>query len=243
MKLVYSFTTKMGNYTDNDWVVIYYKASMRKAKSLGYKIKLYGCDFIYNNLKDDIDEFVSIQNEEFILTDDLKMHIHSKENLDCITIDGDVILESPLNLPTDCDVLFETKLLNTKNKKFKRYMDIFKKYDAVNHVEYFDYNGLHASNVGILKFNTQPTKDLLLKSYYSFRKYYLENIEPFENLTEWNDPSIIVCEYYFTRVMNANNISYKFCSDSNDYVHYASETKFEQKFFNHINSIFNKSII
>lgn len=243
MTLVYSFTTKMGNYTDNDWVVIYYKAAIRRAKQLGYRIKLYGCDFIYNNLKDDVDEFVSIENEEFILTDDLKMYIHSNENLDCITIDGDVILESSLNLPNDCDVLFERKLLNTKNKKFKKYMGIFKKYDVINNVEYFDYNGLHASNVGILKFNSQFAKNTLLKSYYTFRKYYLENIEPFENLTEWNDPSIIVCEYYFPKVMEATGISYKFCKEFNNYVHYASETKFEQKFFNHVNAIFNKSII
>lgn len=242
-KLVYSFTTKMGNYTDNAWVIIYYKAAILRARQLGYTIKLYGCDFIYDNLKDYVDEFVNIQNEEFILTDDLKMYIHSNEDLNCITIDGDVILESRLNLPTECDVLFERKLLNTKNKKFKRYMDIFKKYDVANHIEHFDYNGLHASNVGILKFNTQSTKDLLLKSYYNFRKYYLDNIEPFENLIEYSDPSIIVCEYYFPRVMKANNITYKFCSDSNDYIHYASETKFEQKFFNHVNSVFNKSII
>lgn len=243
MELVYSFTTKMGNYTDNEWVVIYYKASMLRAKSLGYKIKFYGCDFMYNNLKDYIDNFVSIENKDFILTDDLKMFIHSNEDLNCVTIDGDVILESKLNLPTDCDVLFETKLFNSKNEKFKRYMDIFKKYDIENNIKYFDYNGLHASNVGILKFNTQSSKDILLKAYYDFRKYYLETIEPIENLTDWNDPSIVVCEYYLTRVMNAMGITYKFCKEFNDYVHYASETKFQQKFFNHVNSIFNKSVI
>lgn len=243
MELVYSFTTKMGNYTDNQWVVIYYKAAMRRAKQLGYKIKFYGCDFMYDNLKDDIDSFVNVENEHFILTDDLKMYIHSKEDLNCITIDGDIILESKLNLPTDCDVLFETKLLNSKNKKFKKYMDIFKKYDIENSIKYFDYTGLHASNVGILKFNTQSSKDILLKAYYDFRKYYLETIEPIEKLTDWDDPSIIVCEYYFTKVMNSVGISYKYCKDFNDYTHYASETKFQQKFFNHINSIFNKSVL
>lgn len=233
----------MGNYTDNDWVVIYYRASMRIAKKLGYKIKLYGCDFIYENLKDDVDEFVNIQNESFILTDDLKMFIHSNEGLDCITIDGDIILDTPLNLPTDCDVLFETKLLNTRNEKFKKYIEIFKKYDVIGNIEYFDYNGLHASNVGILKFNTQESKNILLKSYYDFRRYYLENIEPYENLTNWNDPSIIVCEYYFPKVMKAKDITYKFCKDFNNYTHYASESKFQQKFFNHINAIYNKKIL
>ncbi len=243
MKLVYSFTTKMGNYTDNDWVVIYYKAAMRRARELGYKIKFYGCNFMYENLVDDIDEFVNIENEEFILTDDLKIFIHQKEGLDCVTIDGDIILESKLVLPEDCDVLFETKLLNTKNPKFNRYMDVFKKYNTSEYINSFDYNGLHACNVGVLKFNNIHTKNLLINRYYEFRKWYLETIEPSENLTQWNDPAIIICEYYFGRLLEKNNISYKFCRDFNDYTHYASELKFQQKFFNHINSIFNKNII
>ena len=243
MKLIYSFTTKMGNYTDNDWVVIYYKAAMRRARSLGYKIKLYGCNFMYENLIDDIDEFVSVEDEQFILTDDLKIFIHQREGLDCVTIDGDIILESKLILPDDCDVLFETKLLNTKNPKFNKYLDIFKKYKTSEHINLFDYNGLHACNVGILKFNNLHTKNLLINRYYQFRKWYLETIEPYENLTQWNDPSIIICEYYFGRLMEKNNISYKFCRDFNDYTHYASSLKFEQKFFNHINAVFNKKVI
>ncbi len=243
MKLVYSFTTKMGNYTDNDWVVIYYKAAMRRARSLGYKIKFYGCNFMYENLIDDIDEFVNIEDEEFILTDDLKIFIHQREGLNCVTIDGDIILESKLILPEDCDVLFETKLLNTKNEKFKRYMEVFKKYNTSNYVNNFDYDGLNACNVGILKFNNLHTKNLLINRYYQFREWYLKTIEPTENLTQWNDPSIVICEYYFARLMDKNNISYKFCREYNNYTHYASELKFQQTFFNHINAIFNKSII
>ena len=243
MKLIYSFTTKMGNYTDNDWVVIYYKAAMRRAKSLGYEIKFYGCNFMYENLIDDIDEFVNIENEEFILTDDLKIFIHQREGLECVTIDGDVILESKLVLPEDCDVLFETKLLNTKNPKFKRYMDIFKKYNTSEFINNFDYDGLHACNVGVLKFNNLHTKNLLINRYYQFREWYLKTIEPTEKLTQWNDPSIVICEYYFARLMDKNNISYKFCREYNNYTHYASNQKFEQKFFNHINSIFNKNLI
>jgi hypothetical protein len=243
MKLIYSFTTKMGNYTDNDWVVIYYKAAMRRARSLGYKIKFYGCNFMYENLIDDVDEFVNIEDEEFILTDDLKIFIHQKEDLDCVTIDGDIILESKLVLPEDCDVLFETKLLNSKNPKFNRYMNVFKKYNTSEYINSFDYDGLNACNVGVLKFNNLHTKNLLINRYYQFREWYLKTIEPTENLTQWNDPAIIICEYYFARLMDKNNISYKFCRDFNDYTHYASELKFKQKFFNHINAIFNKSII
>ncbi len=243
MKLIYSFTTKMGNYTDNDWVVIYYKAAMRRAKELGYTIKFYGCNFMYENLIDDIDEFVNIENEEFILTDDLKIFIHQKEGLDCVTIDGDIILESKLILPDDCDVLFETRLLNTKNHKFNKYMGIFQKYNVPDNIKGFDYSGINAFNVGILKFNNLHTKQLLINRYYQFRKWYLETIEPTEKLTEWNDPSIIICEYYFARLIEKNNVSYKFCRDFNDYTHYASELKFKQEFFNHINAVFNKKII
>jgi hypothetical protein len=240
MTLTYSFTKKLGNYSDNNWVVIYYKAAIKVARELGYRIKFYGCDFMYENIKDDVDEFINIENEEFILTDDLKIYIHSREGLDCVTVDGDLFLRSKLNIPMDCDVLFERRLLNSKNKKFLRYMDIFKKYGAKENIVDFDYDGHHACNVGILKFNNQETKDLLIKSYYDYRKWFLEVIEPAENLTKWNDPAIIICEYYFARILEKKKIPYKFCSDYNDYTHYASEMKFTKNFFKHVNDIFHK---
>ena len=98
MKLIYGYSTKMGNYDDNDWILLLFKASITRSKQLGYTIKLYGCNFAYDKLKDVIDEYVDITNEEFILTDDLKLYIHSKEDLNCITIDGDIILEHKLDL-------------------------------------------------------------------------------------------------------------------------------------------------
>lgn len=233
MQLIYSYTTHMNNYSDNGWVSIYYRASIIRAKSFGYKIKLYGCNFIYEQLKDIIDDFVNIDNLSFPLTDDLKLFIHSNENLDCVTIDGDIILNHKLSIPLDCDVVFDTKGQVTHSKqitKYKSYLNIFKKYDIPPSIKYFDYNAEYACNVGILKFNNQQTKDIMLSSYNNFREYYLSNIEPNEDLNILSDPAIILCEYNFERIINKENLSVKFLSDFNDYTHYASNLKFGDEF-------------
>ncbi len=243
MKLIYSYSTKMGNYDDNDWILLLFKASITRSKQLGYTIKLYGCNFAYDKLKDVIDEYVDITNEEFILTDDLKLYIHSKEDLDCITIDGDIILEHKLDLSKKCDIFFERKgqVKNSKSiTKFQKYLNVFKKYDVESNINYFNYDVHYACNMGILKFNNQNIKDLFISSYYNFRKYYLDVIEPIENLTYKNDPAIIVCEYMFACIIEQTTTKVKFCKDFNNYTHYMSNDKFTLKAWKHANDILNK---
>lgn len=244
MQLVYSYTTKMGNYTDNEWVMIYYRASMRVAKKFGYRIKLYGCNYTCINLEDEVDEIVNIENEEFILTDDLKLWIHQRENLDCITIDGDLMLFNKLNLPNDCDVIFEVSGLvssGSVDTKFNKYLDRFKKYNIDKIIPYFDYTGTTAYNVGILKFNNKEVKDLFISSYFEFRNYYLTHIEPHEGLIKFGDPAIILCEYNFARISEKKNINVKFARDTSSYKHYMSDEKFSQEFFNHVDNVFGNN--
>lgn len=242
MILIYSYSTKIGNYSDNEWVMNYFRASIKVSKKLGYKIKLYGCQYAYSFLNDLIDYYVDVTNENFILTDDLKMYIHSKEEMDCITIDGDIILGSPLYLPTDCDVLFETKLRVKRSKiktKFNDYLEIFKKYPSEKLNNYFHFDGFYSCNVGLLKFNNQEVKNLLLKNYYDFREKYLQIIEPNENLIQKGDPAIIVCEYNFACIIEKEKIDVKYCIEFNNYRHYMSTDKLSEDFKKHIEKINN----
>ncbi len=243
MKLIYSYSTKMGNYDDNDWQMRLYKASITRSKQLGYTIKLYGCDFAYDKLKDVIDEYVDITNEEFILTDDLKIYIHSKEHLDCITIDGDIILESNLNLPINCDMIYEIKgVVKSKTQtKFQRYLDIFKDYNIPSNIEYFNYNTSYACSVGILKFNNEEVKELFISTYYKFRKYFIDNIKSDNRLFKKDDPAIIVCEYMFACLLEGTDYIGKECNGINDYTHYMSLTKFTPTAWRHVDSILNPS--
>jgi len=240
MTLTYSYSTHMNNYSDNEWVAMYYRAAILKSKSLGYKIKLYGCDFIYEKLHDVIDEFVNIENLRFSLTDDLKLYIHSIEDLDCITIDGDIILNHRLKLPTTYDVLFDIKGQVTHSKKitkYKSHLNLFKKYDIQSEIKYFDLDAEYACNMGILKFNDAKVKKLMIDTYNKFKNYYLVNIEPYEDKQILSDPAIIICEYIFERIINKENINVKFCRDYNNYNHYASHKKFEHEFIQTVNNI------
>jgi hypothetical protein len=242
MKLVYSFTTKMQNYDDNDWQMLLYRASIIKSKKLGYSIKLYGCNFAYDSLKDLIDEYVDITNEEFILTDDLKIYIHSKEDLDCITFDGDIILENALTLPVDCDMIYERKGIVIASKvktKFKKYLDIFKNYDIESVIPEFNYCTNYACNVGILKFNNQTLKDIFIKKYYIFREFYFKYIDTDPKLYKNDDPAIIICEYTFACLLDELNYTGKECNCINNYIHYMSLTKFTPIAWRHVNSIIN----
>lgn len=243
MKLIYSYSTKMGNYDDNDWILLLYKAAIVRSKELGYTIKLYGCNFTYDKLKDVIDEYVDITNEEFLLTDDLKLFIHSTEGLECITIDGDIILESKLNLPNECDVIYERKgVVKAKSQtKFQKYLNIFKKYEVTSNIEYFNYELSYACSVGILKFNNEETKQLFISTYYKFREYFLNNIVTDIELHKKDDPAIIVCEYMFACLLEGTSYIGKECNDINHYTHYMSLTKFTPTAWKHVDSILTQS--
>jgi hypothetical protein len=243
MKLIYSYSTKIGNYDDNDWQMLLYRAAIIRSKQLGYIIKLYGCDFVYDKLKDVIDEYVDITNEEFILTDDLKIYIHSNEGLDCITIDGDIILESKLNLPYDCDVIYERNgVVKSKSiTKYEKYLDIFKDYDVIDSVKFFKYNTVYSCNVGILKFNNEYVKELFLESYYKLREYFLKNIKSDSRLSHRDNPSLIICEYMFACLLEETDYIGKECNNINDYTHYVYLTKFTPIAWRHVDSILNPS--
>ena len=246
MTLTYSFSTHMNRYKDsNEWIATYYRASILRAKSLKYKIKLYGCDFIYEQLKDIIDEFVSIEHLRFSLTDDLKIYIHSVEDLDCITIDGDIILNHRLQIPTEYDVLFDYKSrVNYRSilSVYQAHLNLFKKYNIQSEIKYFDLNTKYACNVGILKFNDIKTKNLMIDTYNKFKNYFLTHIEPYEDKNILSDPSRIICEHTFGQIVDKENLIAKFCKDYNEYKHYVGEEKFKPEFWNIVNNIIHPDI-
>lgn len=237
----------MGNYDDNEWQMLLYRASITKSKELGYTIKLYGCNFAYKKLNDLIDEYVDISDNDFILTDDLKLYIHSVENLDCITIDGDLILNSKLSFPIECDIIYERRGIVKPNgdSKMQKHLNMFKKYNVETAIPYFNYNNRYVCGVGILKFNNQEAKDLFLESYYSFREYFINTIRPNNEFHPKDDPAIIICEYMFGCILGKTDYIGKWCNEINDYTHYMSLTKFTPAAWRHVDSILhpNKKMI
>ena len=242
MKLIYSYSTNMRNYKNNEWIMQLYRASIIRSKFLGYSIKLYGCKFAYDKLYDIVDEYIDITDREFILTDDLKIFIHSNEDLECITIDGDVILESKLKLPSECDVIYE-RTISVKSKServFEKYLNTFKPYDVESHVKYFNYDTPYICSTGILKFNNQFIKDTFLSAYYQFRDYFITNIKSQNQLyNNDNDLSVIICEYMLSCILMKTSHIGKACNQLNNYTHYISLTKFSETAVKHVDSILN----
>lgn len=248
MILVWSFTTKMQGYKNADPVLELYKASIIRAKNLGYKVKLYGCKYTLEYLKGYYKEYVDISDEKFILTDDLKIFIHERESLDCVTIDGDIILKSniPFSQYVQKDVIFEypeTKenALNEARAIYIGYLyliKLFRKYPIKDTIEEYNDDGGLATNVGIIKFNNQKTKDLFISKYKAFRKYFLEEIEPTEDLVKSEYvPSIVICQFLFGCLVTTHNIDVGYAKKIASYDHYYGVWKYDpdvQKMANNI---------
>ena len=263
MILTYSFDSRMGLYdeesknksswvSDKKYLYDMYKASMIRAKKYGYGINFYGDSDSIKNLEGYFDKSFCIDDINFDLVDDLKIWIHTQNDLDCVTFDGDIILSNKLNFEDDenCDVWFENKetkksVLDKKWNTYNGYasmLDIFKKHNTDKVVLNYSNTGGLACNVGIIKFNNLKTKKLLIDGYYELKKYYLETIEPIDNLRESNMiPSLIVCQYHFGNTINSNKLTPNFLSNYNRdrYTHWVGEIKFHKTRKDEVYNILN----
>ena len=92
VKLFWSFDSRMNLYGATEYMYDLYRASMLRAKNLGYEINFYGDDVAINKFQGYVDHFYDITPIHFEIVDDLKLYIHTQHDLDCVTIDGDLIL-------------------------------------------------------------------------------------------------------------------------------------------------------
>ena len=245
MKLIFSFSKNIGDYGGgrytvldrNDHVLDIYKVSMQRAKHFGHSIKFYGCSYSLKYLQGFYDTSVNIDNLDLIITDDLKIYIHSQEQLGAVTIDGDIILNKKLKTIESADIILEQKELFEPDSPWQteslfRIIDIFKKYNIETKFSNFSYIPNYLLNVGILQFNNESVKNLFLDSYYNLRDYYLENIEPIEKLIPKGlIVSTIICQYYFTSLCYKFNIDYRLTNriKGNKYTHLNGWAKFNNK--------------
>ena len=231
MTLIYSYSKHIGDYTDTEHILKIYKVSMLRAKKLGYSIKLYGCNFTLNFLEGFYDSCVNVNNIEFLITDDLKMYIHSVEPAGAITFDGDIILNSNLHLDMQSDIIFERKekISPSKFQNTTIILNALKKYRKKLKIKHFNFNTRHFYNVGILRFKSEEIKNRFVSLYFKFRDYYISSIEPKENLIKNNYiVSVVISQYYFTCICNALNLNINFTINykDNDYRHLFGTTKY-----------------
>lgn len=242
IKLFWSFDSRMNLYGTNEYMYDLYRASMLRAKKLGYDVYFYGDDIAIEKFGDIITHKFDVTHTHFDIVDDLKTFVHRDQGLDCVTIDGDLILHERLKFPDieTTHVYFdfaETKkdILKEENNKYNGYGDLkkmFEKYNTQYFFPSFNYDNDFACNTGLIKFNNQNTKDLYLNEFKSLKNYFVGNIEPHENIgTEESNSTLrkirfIIAQYHFGCLSQTNNIPTVFLKEHNNYVHLFGNEKF-----------------
>lgn len=225
MKLYYSFDSRLqGNNAlspiyegKTDYILDLYKFTMGKSKELGNEIIFYGDTKSIEYLKGYYDSSVCIDDVDIRFMDDLKMYIHSKEGLDCMTIDGDLVLHKNIE-SNGGDVWFELKrrfdykkFATDKNVEYlyKYQLSFFRK--IVDKVVDLNFECESYINVGLIKFNNQKVKDYFLDSFYKLRTLYINEV--YSKMNELTIPthpnmsivpSLILTQYNFCCIAENN---------------------------------------
>jgi len=238
VKLFWSFDSRMNLYGATEYMYDLYRASMLRAKNLGYEINFYGDDVAINKFQGYVDNFYDITPIHFEIVDDLKLYIHTQNDLDCVTIDGDLILHERLMFPDpENNKLYfdfpETNkdILKEENNKYNGYGDlkrIFEKYDTKYFFPHFNYNNDIACNTGLIKFNDQKIKDLFIHEFKGVNNYFVKHIEPFEkeNMDAMRKIRFIIAQYHFGCLIRSLDIQTVFLKENNNYVHLFGNEKF-----------------
>jgi len=254
LKFCYSFDRRMSLYEDVNYILDIYKASMITFRDIAANIEpvLYADTETLEYLKGYYKEGIDISDKTFEEVDDLKVWIHSVNDLNCVTVDGDILFFSQLVFPNmyNTKVYFEieeteARSLHSKyddKNGYETLRNVFKKYETTKYVDGYDYYNTSAYNVGILKFNCQETKDLLIKKYYEIKKFYQDNIKGDNEILDWHVPSIMLTQYFWGGLCRNNKINVTFLNNFNSYKHLYGKWKFADTIPEKIYGIISKDI-
>jgi len=228
--LFFSFDRRLSTGKVTDYVYDLHKAALTVARKYGHEIVFYGDSTTLKALKGYFDHGISVDSQKFSLVDDLKVYIHQNNSLDCITVDGDLILQEPLRSYDYGDVWFEHIELNIQRPPYRvtyhPVLNEFRKEGAESKLKHLDLNFDGAVNIGIIKFNSQFIKDYLIDSYYKSREFYLNNIYPrYDMKAHGHVPSVVVSQFYWTCILDDLNADCKYYTNYANYDHFLGPLK------------------
>ena len=241
VNLFWSFDSRMSKYPVSEYQYDLYRASMVRAKSLGYEINFYGNNIAIEKLSSYIDNFYDITTKNFQIIDDLKLYIHTQHDLNCVTIDGDLILNERLKfIDNETNKIFfdfpetDKDILKEENNIYNGYGDLKRVLEKYNTKYYFpniNYKNDIACNTGIIKFNDQKIKELLIHEFNGLKNYYLNHIYPYanENFDTFNKIRFLIAQYHFGCIVRNLEIPVGFLKEHNDYNHFYGNKKYEDQ--------------
>ena len=134
MKLVWSLANRNPQNPHNQYVYDMFYLSIHMAKDLGYETVLYGTTDSIVRIGEYVDEVYNTDNIEYILFDDLKMHIWENRNDDYATIDGDMFLFSKLKFNDNRNIFlsFDQLIKNNIPKYVEDGLELLNKIEITN---------------------------------------------------------------------------------------------------------------
>jgi hypothetical protein len=134
MKLVWSLANRNPQHPHNQYVYDMFYLSVHLAKDLGYETVLYGTTDAIVRIGEYFDETHNTDNLEYILFDDLKIHIWETRTDDYATIDGDMFLYSPIEFNTNPTTFlsFDELIKGDSSKSVNDSLKLLNEFNIVN---------------------------------------------------------------------------------------------------------------
>jgi hypothetical protein len=245
MKLVWSLANRNPQHPHNQYVYDMFYLSVHLAKDLGYQTVLYGTTDAIVRIGEYFDETHNTDNIEYVLFDDLKIHIWEMRTDDYATIDGDMFLYSPIEFNTNPSIFlsFEQLIKNDIPNSVTDSLKLLNQFDITTLIPEWDISSKNSISTNLIRWKgNNGLLKYYIECYKNLRKLFLDNedIVKKHNSELVNNKSLIshiLCEHLLERLVIYYNLSYDEIKTNpkNSYSHWQGSEKFENKY--KINSV------
>jgi hypothetical protein len=245
MKLVWSLANRNPQHPHNQYVYDMFYLSVHLAKDLGYETVLYGTTDSIVRIGEYFDEIHNTDNIEYILFDDLKIHIWETRTDDYATIDGDMFLYSPIQFNTNPTTFlsFEQLIKNDIPNSVTDSLKLLNQFDITTLIPEWDISSKNSISTNLIRWKgNNGLLKYYIECYKNLRKLFLDNEDTVKkhNSELVNNKSLIshiLCEHLLERLVSYYNLSYDEIkiNAKNSYSHWQGSEKFENKY--KINSV------
>ena len=245
MKLVWSLANRNPQHPHNQYVYDMFYLSVHLAKDLGYETVLYGTTDAIVRIGKYFDETHNTDNLEYILFDDLKIHIWETRTDDYATIDGDMFLYSPIEFNTNPTTFlsFDELIKGDSSKSVNDSLKLLNEFNIVNLIPEWNTDSKNSISTNLIRWKgNNGLLNYYIDSYKTLRKLFLDNEDVVkkrnsELASNKSLTSHILCEHLLERLISYYNLSYDEIrtNSKNSYSHWQGSEKFENKY--KINSV------
>ena len=217
----------------------FYKASIRKAKNLGYKTVIYTNSHIFDDLVDEVHH----RNNEYIFWDGFKFIPLLERDDDFCLIDGDLLLNKRLPIENmDADIIFDV----TERRKYSWYYQtgvrLLDTLDIQTIIPEWTIAKVPIFNCGLLRITNKEFRELYVDRWKTLHDYCAERMDVFSNkhlnkLSKTRNEYLgtlttIAAQYLLTILAHQYNMSWSGIRKDEKipvcpyYIHYVGANKF-----------------